>query len=741
MDAVTQAHVTFLLTGRRSGGLESVEPLDLRPALTAAYRNLGELRYDYPVVLVTGPGQCEWVQSLSGLFDAALAVAAQGDDAARIRHQALRVEREMRGLVAAGAVGPFSAVWNMAVKRLEPEADPSFAESLRRVRAAMNVEGEVVDCDAELPARAIRHAWTTVQAQKAESFRKTLDRLVAKLNDILQADFERSSEGREAERLKASVGAAFGDSFDFDAMSRVLGTARAAASLPEGRRRRIQQLLAVLESQRFVSRSAGRPAQSGPPPYTFTFSTCAEALEAFRARMPSLLELARAVAIAELEIDGQYREARHDSLFEHFGASGLDAEDMAAYPDYLVILEADGLQTAEQARLMETLSSGLPIKVLLQIDDILEESPNGRLTTGMLGRQTASMAMGLNEVYVLQTGASHLVRLREHVVRGLTYAGPALFAVFSGASGTVPGWPPYLVAAAATESRAFPCFAYDPGAGPDWASRFTCSSNPQAQLDWPIQPFAYADERHQRVSEDLAFTVVDFMASDRRFAEHLARVPREQWHAGLVPVDLFLSCERRGLPETVPYLLMVDEHDRLYRVVADEWLIREARRCREMWHSLQELGGIHNSHAEALLARERRAWETRLPQESEAPAPAAPATPTPGNQVPTATAAAASAPAAATVLVEAPEPSRSPDEAYIETERCSTCNECTTINAKMFAYNGNRQAYIADIDAGTYSQLVEAAESCQVSVIHPGKPRNPNEPGLDDLLKRAASFL
>ena len=59
----------------------------------------------------------------------------------------------------------------------------------------------------------------------------------------------------------------------------------------------------------------------------------------------------------------------------------------------------------------------------------------------------------------------------------------------------------------------------------------------------------------------------------------------------------------------------------------------------------------------------------------------------------------------------------------------------------MFAYNENRQAYIADASAATYALLVEAAESCQVSVIHPGKPRNPNEPGLDELLARAEPFL
>jgi hypothetical protein len=58
----------------------------------------------------------------------------------------------------------------------------------------------------------------------------------------------------------------------------------------------------------------------------------------------------------------------------------------------------------------------------------------------------------------------------------------------------------------------------------------------------------------------------------------------------------------------------------------------------------------------------------------------------------------------------------------------------------MFAYDGNKQAYIADLKAGTYRQLVEAAESCQLSIIHPGKPWNPGEPDLEELLERAKAF-
>ena len=59
----------------------------------------------------------------------------------------------------------------------------------------------------------------------------------------------------------------------------------------------------------------------------------------------------------------------------------------------------------------------------------------------------------------------------------------------------------------------------------------------------------------------------------------------------------------------------------------------------------------------------------------------------------------------------------------------------------MFAYNDNKQAYIADLSAGTHRQLVEAAESCQVSVSHPGMPRDPGESGLDELRRRAEPFV
>jgi pyruvate-ferredoxin/flavodoxin oxidoreductase len=79
-------------------------------------------------------------------------------------------------------------------------------------------------------------------------------------------------------------------------------------------------------------------------------------------------------------------------------------------------------------------------------------------------------------------------------------------------------------------------------------------------------------------------------------------------------------------------------------------------------------------------------------------------------------------------------------EPYIESERCTTCNECTNVNKKMFAYNADKQAYIKDAKSGTFAQLVQAAEKCPVSAIHPGTPLNPKEKDLEKWLERARAF-
>jgi len=737
-EALHNARITFHLTGRRADGM--ADTAGLRPALAAAYRHLATLRHDFPLVLADGADAP--VQSMKDVVDATLEKIAKGPDAERIRRQVLRVEQGVRALLDIGVQGTLGKLWSEAADCLATTRDASFAETARKARSVLAADGPLANCDAALPERLLQHQWQQVQQRKAKAFGERVMRLIQRLSDILRADFERSAAGRSATRLKESVGSAHGDIFDFDAMSQVLSRATPREAMPEARRERIRRLLAVLDAQPFFALPDAESARvaGGEQPYGYRFESCEAVLRACRERLPRLLEVSRAIAMAELEIEGQYDPARHDALFDAFGTQGLEPEERARFPDYLLCVDAAKLDDAEQARLMEILAGELPIKLLYRIDDLLDapRSPQAALRAGLRGRQIAHMAMGLNQVYVLQAPASHLVQGSERVADGMRFTGPALFCIYTGVRGGARDEAPYLTAAAALESRAFPAFVYDPSAGRDWAARFSLEGNPQPELDWPIHPFAYEDAKHQRVTQDLAFTFVDFVATDPRFADHTACLAAGAAEEDLVPVDEALAHERRGLPGRVPCVRMVDDADRLHTVIVDERLLREARRCREMWHSLQELGGVHNSHAERLLAREREAWEERHAREAAQMQAAAP------NAAPAAAATAAEAIAAAASGAEAASgeepPPRSRDEAYIETVRCSTCNECTQLNPKMFAYDGNKQAYIADITAGTYAQLVEAAESCQVSVIHPGKPRDPNEPGVEELLARAEPF-
>ncbi|MDX1673892.1 MAG: ferredoxin, partial [Longimicrobiales bacterium] len=92
-----------------------------------------------------------------------------------------------------------------------------------------------------------------------------------------------------------------------------------------------------------------------------------------------------------------------------------------------------------------------------------------------------------------------------------------------------------------------------------------------------------------------------------------------------------------------------------------------------------------------------------------------------------------------------PEPEVEEDDAlamepFIETARCTTCDECTNLNNRMFKYDENKQAYIADATAGTFRELVMAAERCPAGIIHPGDPLNENEKDLDKWVKRAEPF-
>ena len=717
--------INFHLTGKRANDDDADVPAtDVVPALFVPYRNLTELRYDFPLILVEGADTQAYVDTLTGVINRLLRdIAPAGNSGAQLRQHVLRLERRMRELAVDTFGVTLTDLWKQAEKSLLAECDKAEAEwlgnSVATARFALRTDGLVVDCDEYLPARLLQHARAKLTRHQTATADR-VNRIIISLRNILRVDDLKNGASRTAQKVKTTLGKRYKEAFDFERMAELLDDSTPHNRLPAARRNRIRAVLSVLESQKYFA-VPGKEVDL----HAFVFDSLSGALKAYNERMSEMADVIKAISVADLELDNAYREEKHSTYFDRFGPQALAAEDLALFPSYLICLHESECNTRDLARLMEIVNCDLPMKVLIQVSDPLgEPSPaDGYPRQGSFVRQLAHTFVAGN-AYVMQSPASNLYRQRNQIQKGLEFAGPAIFSVFVPFSDGTTQLPGYLIAAAAMESRVFPAFSYDPAAGEGLAVRFDISCNPEVEADWPCRELRYEDEELQTVAEDVAFTSVDFAVTDPKYGDHFAIATRDTWTEDLTPVAACLEQASADSVASVPYVPVVGNDNVMQRLIVDDKLIRIARRCRERWHALQELGGVHNSYASAARAdaETEPAHVESLPEiafEPEVPVVKETIQPETGVD---------------------DDPGTSSDEASIDTPRCTTCDECTNRNDRMFAYDDNKQAYIKDIAAGTYRELVEAAEVCQVAIIHPGKPRDPGEAGLDELIARAEPF-
>lgn len=748
MSVEMQEMIHFHLTGKRGDtGIGNATQWDTCPALLVPYRQLSKLRYDYPLILLDEGDTQGFVDTLSGVINRLLReIAPEGTAGEQLRQHVLRLEVRMRELVADGFESSLVRLWEHAEKSLLAESEISEAELLKSTlataRFALRIDGQIVDCDDRLPSRFLQHAWASVEAHRTRKSLEQINTLIIKLRNILKVDDLKTRRSRTPKRLKQALGGRYKEALDFELMSELLNDAAPNNRLPADRRRRVRSALSVLESQKFFARTGREKRIQNNTQHRFMFNSASNALKAYNERLPEIASVIKAIAVAELECENAYREPEHAAYFDRFGVQALAPADVALFPSYLICLQESECDVRDKAMLMEIASSDLPMKVLLQVSDVLGEPlpVNRQPNHGAFVQQLANTFVAMGNAYVLQSVSSNLYRNKDDIQKGLEFCGPAIFSIFACRGEPATNLPVYLSAAAAMESRVFPAFSYDPAAGPGLVDRFRISTNPELEAAWPHRALRYEDEELQMVAEDQTFTLVDFAVTDPRYSDHFASVSRESWNDDMLPVADYLDLEDEETFETVPYIPVVDGNNILRRLVVDDKLIRMARHCRDRWHVLQEQGGVNNSYASALLLKERLVWEEEKEKQIQTiraelaqadhsqPAEAVTVQPATEDEEKPAIPADETAPAAS-------------DDPYIDTPRCTTCDECTNKNNRMFAYDDNKQAFIKDLDAGSYADLVEAAEVCQVAIIHPGKPRNENEPGLEELIKRAEPFM
>ena len=575
MSVTMQEMINFHLTGKRGEeGAASGPGPDTCPALLMPYRQLSELRYDFPLVLIDDQANPAIADSLTGIFNRLLqGIAPEGNTGEQLRQHVLRLEKRIRELVADGHEESLSTLWKRAEKSLLAGIEESEAEILRNnlatARFALKSNGMALNCDARLPAQLLQHAFRKVEARRTGQSVEKIEVLIIRLRNILKVDDLKNSSSRTPQKIKKNLGKRYKESFDFELMSDLLDDATPQNRLPASRRKRLKVALAVLESQRFFRTTNAE--QGGPDQYQFIVDSLSAALKAYGERLPQIAEVVKAIAIAELECDNAYREEKHSSYFDLFGPQALAPEDLALFPSYLICVHESECNVRDMASLTEVVSSDLPMKVLLQVSDALNH-------------QFAQSFAAPGNAFVLQSSASNLYRECKAIRKGLEFNGPAVFSVFAPLDEAASEVPPYLTAAAAMESRVFPAFSYDPVAGAGLADRFDIASNPKVSIDWPHRTLSYEDEELQMIVEDCVFTAADFAITDGQYSDHFAFAPKESWSDDMLPVGEYLALADVDTFEKVPYVTAVDGDNVLRRFVIDDSLIRIVTRCRERWH-------------------------------------------------------------------------------------------------------------------------------------------------------------
>jgi ferredoxin len=305
-----------------------------------------------------------------------------------------------------------------------------------------------------------------------------------------------------------------------------------------------------------------------------------------------------------------------------------------------------------------------------------------------------------------------------------------------------------------------------------WAERFDLDDNPQVDRAWPRHEVSFLDDAGQPATTEESFTYAHAAAVDPVFGAHFRVIPRKAWDDEQVEIASYLEMSAGEQRRKVPYIWAVAENGELARAVLTRDLAVAARDRMRAWRILQELAGLHNEYARR--AAEQASEQARVDMEDELGRIEAAhaeevervrgeaageamerlvavlmdldsvpvSTPRPASVAATAAVPAEDVPAEAepAAPVEEEEEDLAFDEPYVNSILCTTCNECTNLNPQMFVYNENRQATIADPSAGTFEQLVKAAEKCPARCIHPGAPQPGDSTVTDELIARAKPF-
>jgi pyruvate-ferredoxin/flavodoxin oxidoreductase len=495
-------------------------------------------------------------------------------------------------------------------------------------------------------------------------------------------------------------------------------------------------------------------------PYPFPWAnhlfqdSASMAMGIFEGHMAKMGDGFKAIRQAELELDGSYDPATHDDFFTYFNWQQFSDEEWLLCPP-VVALGGDGaMYDIGFQNLSRLMASGKPVKVIVVDTQVYSNTGGQACTSGFIGqisdmaqygkvlqgkgeprKEIGLIAMAHRNTYVLQATLANTSQMIEGFIDGLMTRRPAIFNLYTTCQ------PEHGVgddlgahqAKLAMESRAYPIFKYNPDNGVKVSEAFDLDGNPDMDKIWPTYRLKYLENGREKTME-VSMTFADFAITEGRFRKHFRKVPRDAWNDNMVVLSEFLEMDEDAREGMFPYIWAVDRKQHLSRVLVSKKIVESCEERRDFWIMLKALAGVEAQKPTEDDVEEKIRSEvvgkiaqglmqlaggdgSGLIDLALGDVPIAEATAEPEQ--------------ASTGDYMAP---------WLETEECTSCDECIKLNGNIFAYNNDKKAYIANPDGGPYQDLVKAAEKCTARVIHPGLPADRSEPDIDKWIKRGEKY-
>ncbi len=465
------------------------------------------------------------------------------------------------------------------------------------------------------------------------------------------------------------------------------------------------------------------------------------AMGVFEGHMAKMVEGFKAVRQVEMELAGGYVPEDSDKFFAHFNWQQLSDEEFHLCPP-VVAMGGDGAMfDIGFQNLSRALMSGKPIKVFIVDTQVYSNTGGQACTSGFIGqvadmspygasqhgksesrKEISLIGMAHRTAFIHQSSLSNVNHMLEGFIDGLNSRRPALFNVYAVCPPEHGVGDNSAVAQSkmAVESRAFPLFRFDPDAGITFSECVTLEGNPALESDWPEYKLDYKDEAGNQQSMVLPMTFADFALTEGRFAKQFKKAPADTWNDDMVLLGDFLKSSEDERDGKFPFIWSVDKKNQLIRVLVSKEMVLSCEERMQFWKQLKDVAGVGRAvgNEETIANRVRQELIQMLSSGMSGTASSSPTT----------------------VAVPAASNAADYEAVFIDTPECTACDECMNINPKIFAYNDQKKAVIINPKAGSFLDIVKAAEKCTAGIIHPGTPWNSGEANLDKLKARAAKF-